>query len=195
MTTTKLGLRAASRLHDVPHATLRRYILSGGTVSVQGRHPCLDPAEEKIIADAALEFAGNGTPLSRECLKDMMQHFIQHLRAVAMSPQNLAEHFARLQQMYREFRITSGAQIFNLDESGYSTRTVFRARAKAAMQSQGRSNSTELKWSSNAAHVTIMPVVSADGTLWTPIAILPGKRAKYKIRANGLRETPASYLP
>ena len=206
VSTTKLSLRAASRIHDVPYATLRRHILSGGNISVQGRHPSLHPAEEKLIADAALHFALNGTPLSCECLKDMMQHFIQRLplhrrtklpfrdcrpgdryvksllernpslsmkrrcnlgkdRATAISPHNLVEHFARLQQLYKEFQITSGAQIFNLDESGFSTRTAFRARPKAAIQSQGRSNSTELKWSSNAAHVTTMPVVSADGTL------------------------------
>ena len=116
-------------------------------------------------------------------------------RALAMSPHNLAEHFARLQQLYKEFGIKSVAQIFNIDESGFSTRTAFRARAKAAMELQGRSNSTELKWAGNAAYVTIMPVVSADGTVWTPVAILPGKRAKYRIREDGSRETPACYLP
>ena len=40
-----------------------------------------------------------------------------------------------------------------------------------------------------------MPVFSADGTLWTTVAILPGKSAKYRVRADGSRETPASYLP
>ena len=203
---------------------------------MQGRRPCLEPAEEQIITDAALNFARNGTPHSRECLKDLIQHFIRRLplqrqtklpfrecrpgdrylksfmtrnpsismkrrctlekdRAIAMSPHNLAEHFARLQQLYKEFGIKSGAQIFNLDESGFSTRTAFRVRAKAAMERQGRSNSTELKWAGNAAHVTIMPVVSADGTVWTPVAILRGKRAKYNIREDGSHETPASYLP
>lgn len=112
-----------------------------------------------------------------------------------MSPHNLTEHFARLKQMNTESQVTSGAQIFNLDESGFSTRTAFRARAKAAMQSQGRGHSTELKWSSNASHVTIMPVFSADGTLWTPIDILPGKREKHRIRADRCCETPSSYLP
>ena len=116
-------------------------------------------------------------------------------RAIEMSPHNLAEHFARLQQLHKEFGITSGAQIFNLDESGFSTRTAFRARAKAAMDGQGCSDSTALKWAGNAAHVTIMPVVSADGTVWTPVAILPGKRAKYRIRGDVSREKPASYLP
>ena len=63
------------------------------------------------------------------------------------------------------------------------------------MDLQGRNNSTELKWTGNTAHVTIVPVVSADETVWTPVAILPGKRAKYRIQEVGARETPASYLP
>ena len=236
VTIQKLSLRAASRLDDIPYARRHRYILCVGNVSVHGRLPCLEPAEEQMITDAALDFARSGTPLSRECLKDLMQHFIGRLplqrqtklpfrecrpgdryfksfmtrnpsismkrrcnlekdRAIAMSPHNLAEHFARLQQLYKEIGINSGAQIFNPDESGFSTLTAFRAREKAAMERQGRSNSTELKWAGNAAHVTIMLVVPADGTVWTPVAILPGKRAKYRIREDGSRETPASYLP
>ena len=79
VTINKLSLRAASRLHDVLCATLRRYLLFDRNISVQGRRPCLELAKEKIIADAALEFARNGTPLSRECLKDFMQHFIRRL--------------------------------------------------------------------------------------------------------------------
>ena len=55
--------------------------------------------------------------------------------------------------------------------------------------------SIEMKWSGNASHVTIMPVVSADGRSWTPVAILQGKRAKYRVRADGTRETPTCYLP
>ena len=118
--------------------------------------------------------AGNKPPLSRmlpwrQLLKVIMtrnssismkrRRNLEKDRAIAMSPHNWAEHFARLQQFYKEFGITSGAQIFNLDESGFSTRIAFRARAEAVMDRQGRSNSTKLKWAGNAAHVTIMPVV------------------------------------
>ena len=115
-------------------------------------------------------------------------------RATAISPTNIAEH-SRLQQAYNEYNICSGAQIFNLDESGFSTETAYRARAKGVMEASGRSNSIELKWSSNADHVTLMPVVSADGRARDPVAIAPGKRAKYRIRPDGTRETPSFYLP
>ena len=115
-------------------------------------------------------------------------------RAIAMSPTNMAEHYARLIQVYKEFNISSGAQIINLEESGFSTKTAFRALAKAVIETHGRNNSVEMKWSSNASHVTLMPVGSADGRVWAPLAILPGKRAKYRIRPDGTRETPACFL-
>ena len=41
-----------------------------------------------------------------------------------MSPANIAEHYARLQQAYNEYDICSGAQISNLDESGFSTQRL-----------------------------------------------------------------------
>ena len=40
-----------------------------------------------------------------------------------------------------------------------------------------------------------MPFVSAGGQTGDPVAIAPGKRAKYRIRPDGTRETPACYLP
>ncbi|CDF33433.1 unnamed protein product [Chondrus crispus] len=201
-----------------------------------GRKPVLFTEEEQTIKKAALEFSRNGTPLSRECLKDLVQMFVNSLplshqnalpfkdtrtgdsfvrnflnrhkerslkrranlekpRADAMSPVTMAEHFARLHQVYREYKITSAQQIFNLDESGFSMRTVHRSRTKAVFERTARSNSKELKWSKNAEHATIMPVVSADGRVWCPVAILPGKRSKYRIRADGKKETPSCYLP
>lgn len=85
--------------------------------------------------------------------------------------------------------------MINLDESGFSTRTAFRAREKAAMESKGQNNSIEMEWSGNASHVKIMPVVSADSRSWTPIAILLSKPAKYRVRPDGTREKIACYLP
>ena len=109
-------------------------------------------------------------------------------------PENIANHYARLQQAYDEYGVKSEEQIFNLHETGFSTRTANRARSKGVMEAMGRSNSTELKWSSNADHVTLMPIVSADGRAWDPVSIALGKRAKYRIRPDGIRETPACYL-
>ena len=193
-------------------------------------------AEETSIFKFAIDFAQNGTPLSRESLRDLIQHFCQHLpldrqisipfknirpsegflpgffkrhqqlslkrrcnlehdRSIAMSVHNMAEHFARLTQVYEKYVITSGAQIFNLDESGFSTRMAHRARAKAFGEKQSRSNARQMKWSKNADHVTIMPIVSADGRIYDPVEILPGKRSKWRLQPDGTRETPVCFLP
>lgn len=230
----KMGIRAAARLHSVNYNALQRRLRR--TLSKPGRKPCLLPEEEKLIVNAALWFADNGTPLSKEGLKDAIELFVKRLqlsrrtklpfkngipgkhfidlfvkrtpalsmrrranleraRADAMSPCNVAVHFARLRKIYREFKIKCASQIFNIDESGFSTRKAGRGRAKAIMRKEGRSNSVELSWSQNADHVTLMPVVSADGSAFSPIAILPGCNAKFRIRSDNTRETPSDYLP
>ena len=233
----KCSLRSAGRQFNIPWSTFRVFFKHPvNTMRPTGHRPTLTKSEETLIADSAIEFARNGTPLSRDGLKDLVQHFCERLptarqaalpfknlrpgdkflscffkrncalslkkrcnletdRAIAMSPTNIAEHYARLQQAYNEYGICSGAQIFNLDESGFSTKTAYRARAKGVMEASGRSNSIELKWSSNADHVTLMPIFSADGRAWDPVAIAPSKLAKYRIGPDGSRETPSCYLP
>lgn len=65
------------------------------------------------------------------------------------------------------------------------------------MSSQGRCNSVELKWSSNAEHVKIMPFISACGKVWSLVIILSGKQTKYLARPDPMkpgyysREKPA----
>lgn len=99
---------------------------------------------------------------------------LEHRRADAMSPQTLAKNFAFLVKMYREYNVTSPCQVFNLDASGVSTRTVMRGRAKAALNSKGSINALEVQFFTNVGHFTIMPVISADGKTWTPVSILSG---------------------
>jgi len=119
---------------------------------------------------------------------------LKSARARPMSAANLAKPFVRLEQVYETFGITSPQQVFNLDESGFSSRTASRARAKAVMESRGHSNSVELKRSSNAEHVTLMPVFSADGSAWTPVAIIHGKLSKWRKLPDGSIERPAHFL-
>lgn len=108
--------------------------------------------------------------------------YLEKMRAVAMSPMNLASHFAGLEQAYKELKITTPEQIFNIDESGFSVRTASCAPSKALFYSRGHCNSLELKLNGNAQHVTIMPVVSADDQSWSPVVILQGTRAKFRKR-------------
>ena len=120
---------------------------------------------------------------------------LEQQRKLAMNPRTLAMHYARLKQAYVKYKIVSPAQVFNIDESGVSGRTGGRGKGKAAMRASGRSNSVELEFAGNAEHLTIMPVVSADGKPWPPVVIMPGVLHKFRHRPDGKKETLHDYLP
>lgn len=101
-------------------------------------------------------------------------------RANYMNPTNLGKHFARLINFYMEYSIESPSQNFKMDESGFRTRKASRGNAKAAMRRDGRINYIYLDWSHSADNVTVMPFVPVDGRAWTPLAVLPGVRTKYR---------------
>ena len=174
--TKKWSLRSAARQFNIPWSTFRLFCKHPMQISRPTEHPAtLTKKGETLIANSAIEFARNGTSLSRDSLKDLVQHFCERLptarranlpfkdlrrgetflsgffkrnpalslkrrcnfetdRAIAMSPTYISEHYARLQQAYNEYGIWCGAQIFNLDESGFSTKTAYRARAKGVTQ-------------------------------------------------------------
>ena len=98
---------------------------------------------------------------------------------------NLALHYARIQLAYKRYEIVSPKQVFNIDESGCSARTGGRGKSKAIMRAKVRSNCTDLEFAANAEHLTVMPVVSADGVTWPPVVILPGTRHEVRIREEG----------
>lgn len=120
---------------------------------------------------------------------------LEESRANAMSPENIAEHMVRIGKIYMHFNIKHSSQVFNLDESGVSVRSANRGRSKAIFSSGRRTNCVDLKWSGNAEHVTIMPVVAADGEIYSPVVVLPGKNRKFRTTASGVLETPEDYLP
>ena len=236
--TGALTLRSASRHYSIPCSTLRDNVKAqrDGTQKERGRPPCLTVRDERLIADAILEFADRGFPLQRCDMADMVQMYVARLplsrrsrlpfkdnrpgrdylqaflkrhpdirlrrraaleyrRKVSMSPRNLAMHYARLAQTYKKFNIMSAAQIFNIDESGVSSRTGGRGKGMAAMRAKGRSNAVDLEFASNAEHLTIMPVVSGDGERWGPVVIMPGVQQKYRIKADNKKEFLLDYLP
>ena len=53
---------------------------------------------------------------------------LEQRRKMAMSPRNMAMHFALLQHVYRKYRIASPAQVFNIDELGVSSRSSERGK-------------------------------------------------------------------
>lgn len=95
-----------------------------------------------------------------------------------MSLQNIARNFARLSIVYAEYKIENVAHIFNLHESGCSVWTAYRSRTKEIFTKSTRANAVDMKWSANVEHVTLMPVCSADGKVYSPVVILPEKDQK-----------------
>ena len=78
---------------------------------------------------------------------------LEQRRKMAMSPRNMAMRFARLQHVYRNYLIVSPAQVFNIDESGVSSRSGGMGKGKAAMLASGRSNAVDLEFTGNAEHL------------------------------------------
>ena len=95
-----------------------------------------------------------------------------------MSPRNMSMHYARSMQAYALYRIKCPAQVFNIDESGVSCRTGGQGKGHAAMRACGRSIAA-------AEHLTVMPIVSANGKCWLPVVIMPGVMQKYRLSADG----------
>lgn len=116
-------------------------------------------------------------------------------RADAMNPENVATHFARLHAICEKHSINDSSRIINLDESGFSLRGMTIGRAKCIVKSGTRGNTRELKFRGSCDHVTLMPVVSAAGQVFTPLFVLPGKEARWRKRCNGKYETPSDFLP
>ncbi len=61
---------------------------------------------------------------------------------------------------------------FNLDESGFSIRGMaLGGREKCVVGKEVRPNTRYLKFQGSMDHVTVMPVVSATGQVYTPVVI------------------------
>ncbi len=112
-----------------------------------------------------------------------------------MTVNNVAAHFARLEAIYEKYSINCPSQIFNLDETGFSLKGAVRGQTKVIIPKGERANSVTLKTSGNVDHVTVMPVVSADGKVWNPAIILKGKRHRGRKKANGVWKTVHDYFP
>ena len=110
---------------------------------------------------------------------------IELARKYAMSPRTLPMPFACLDQAYKKYGITIPGQLFNVDASRAPTRNSGRGKEKASLRDHGRSNATDLAFASNAEHLTLMPVVSADVQPWPPVVILSVALHKVRKKANG----------
>lgn len=92
--------------------------------------------------------------------------------------------------------ITRPTQIFNLDGPGSSIREVtIGDRSKCVVSHRSRENTIEPKFRRSCDHVALMPVMTASGKALMPVVVLPGKKAQFKKRTNGVFETPSDFLP
>lgn len=106
---------------------------------------------------------------------------VEMLRTRAVRPDVLAAHFVRTEAIYAKYNIRDSRQVFNIDETGVSFRDLSRGRCiRAAGSSQSEVVSAGARFRGNIDHVTLMPVVSADGSAYTPLVVIPGKRAPWK---------------
>ena len=88
-----------------------------------------------------------------------------------------------------------GRFVFNLDESGSSIRGMTLGGCeKCIVKREGPANTKNLTFRGCTDHVTLMPVVSATGQVYTPVVVLPGKQARYS-RRNSTIETPIDFFP
>ena len=87
-------------------------------------------------------------------------------RAVAMSPENVASHYARVRAHFEKYEIDA-TRILNLYESVFSIRSMTLGRSKCLVKIGSRGNTTEPKFRATCDHVTIMTVISASGQIYT----------------------------
>ena len=67
-------------------------------------------------------------------------------------------------------------------------------REKCIVAHNSRPNTRELKFKGSIDYVTVMPVVSATGQVYTPVIVLPGVNACYRKSEDGTHETPKDFL-
>lgn len=112
-----------------------------------------------------------------------------------MTVTNIATHYACLQQVYNKYNISCPSQILNLDETGFCLRGATRTRTKLIEPEKKRANATSIKISGDLDHVTVMPVVSADGKSCNPAVSLKGKRRRVRKISNGSSRTLHGVFP
>eukprot|EP00171_Calliarthron_tuberculosum_P014188 IDg14188t1 len=81
--------------------------------------------------------------------------------------EHAAAHFELLETAYKKYSITSPAQMFNLNETGFVIRenAKIRKRTKLVVPARKRSQFISMKYRDSVDHINLMSVVSADGSI------------------------------
>lgn len=120
---------------------------------------------------------------------------LEHKRAEPVTLEILLIHLASINDLMEANDITEPDEVSNLDGTGISMRGMKFGRANCLAQNGTRGNTLELRWRGTCDHVTVMPIISASGLIFTPLFVLPGSEARRRKRGNGKYETPSDFLP
>lgn len=121
---------------------------------------------------------------------------LENERSEAMSPDIVAEHFARIRTLMDSYGIHDPTHVFNLDECGFSVKGMSWGRRVKRVAVEGTTVfQRTIAWQGSVDHVTCMAVVNAAGQIFTPAFVLPGVMARFRRREGGRWETPADFLP
>jgi len=131
----------------------------------------------------------------RRHLQLRMENRIESCRAKAATKASVAQHLSVLAHLFTTHNITA-ERISNWDETGFSLTTMAVSRSKVLADTEaGRSLSRGLSVGKDCEHITIGAAVTASGTAYRPIVILPGKESKYRVLEGGSIQTPEYDLP
>ena len=98
---------------------------------------------------------------------------LERERSDAMSPDNVARHFARVQHILKSHGINEPTHVFNLDECGFSVKGMTWGRKVKRIVADGSTcYMRTIAWQGSLDHVTMMAVVNAACQSFTPCCYL-----------------------
>jgi len=115
--------------------------------------------------------------------------------ARATTRENYGKHFAILSHLIVPHKIFPDC-LSNWDESGFYFEKMESGQAKVIVcKDIGRSLPRGVNVGADAEHITLGAAMSETGHAYSPIVVLPGAQAKYRVLNDGRAETPDDYCP
>ena len=120
---------------------------------------------------------------------------IEDRRIAAITPIVCVEHTSRLKAVINKWNIRDPRRIFNIDQTGCNfARQTGRSLRRGIGTANGRLVQTLVRTRGKLTNITVMPCVSADGSVYKPAVVLPGKQVHYRRSAVGY-QSPIDLLP
>lgn len=121
-------------------------------------------------------------------VSEVASNSLEAVRAAATDPENLARMMALLKLVRVKKGITA-ANVFNADESGFSTKDLLSSSRKRPLAPSGTSTAKVILpcVSDDAQFLTLLPIIAADGDQLPPTFIVKGSPNNPKRRRNAER--------